>query len=70
MPNWNKTQICSRISSGAPVQQLITADGSNAVNIAALDAKTPLNIKTGFVEETGNIQCYIEFFTLTQDTLL
>lgn len=64
MPNWNKTQICSRISSGAPVQQLITADGSNAVNIAVLDAKTPLNIKTGFVEETGNIQCYIEFFTL------
>lgn len=62
-PDWRMSEVNSRVTSGAPVQQITGMDGNNKVNISVLDAATPLTIKTGIIEETAEILCKIDFFT-------
>ena len=63
-PNWKMNSSSSRIASGSPMQQIIGADGENVINISVLDAKTPLEIKTGVIEESNELFCRIDFFTI------
>ncbi|MDY3846333.1 MAG: glycoside hydrolase family 36 protein [Eubacteriales bacterium] len=63
-PNWKTNNSSSRIASGSPMQQIIGADGENVINISVLDAKTPIEIKTGVIEESNELFCRIDFFTI------
>lgn len=63
-PDWKMNTSASRIASGSPMQQIIGANGENVINISVLDAKTPIEIKTGIIEETGELFCRINFFTI------
>ncbi len=63
-PDWRMNIANSRIASGSPMQQIIGANGENVINISVLDAKTPLEIKTGVIEETGELLCRVDFFTI------
>ncbi len=60
--NWNFTTTYSRLCSGAPLHSILGVNQKNQLTIALLDATTPLNIKTGIVEETASMLCRVEFF--------
>lgn len=62
-PNWGKRVTNSRLASGMPVHQVLSADGKNRYTFAINDAKTPTSIGTGTHEETARIFVAIEFFS-------
>ena len=62
-PNWGKRTTNSRLASGMPVHQLVSADGKNRYAFAISDAKTPTAIATGTHEETARVFVAIEFFS-------
>lgn len=62
-PNWQKTETLSRSAFGMPMQQYISADGENAVMVSVADARIPLKIRSGVVEETGNIEWELVLFS-------
>lgn len=63
-PDWGKTEVNSRLASGMPIQQLITFDGNNKMCVSVSDVDTPTKIRMGYCEETADVICEIEFFTL------
>ena len=63
-PDWGPRRIQSRLASWMPIQQLISLSGKNRLCIAVSDAKTPIDITTGVCEETAEMDCGVEFFTM------
>ncbi len=63
-PSWGPRISSSRLASGAPVHSVISKDGSNRLTVAVSDAATPLDISTGVVEHTAELECRVTFFTL------
>lgn len=62
--DWKNRITKSRFGTGAPVHGIIGADNNNKLNISLLDAATPIEIKTGIVEEDVTMMCKVQFFTL------
>ena len=62
--DWGKKVIKSRLASNMPLQQLISRDGRNKLNISVSDVDTPIEIGTGIREEDGTIECDVSFFTM------
>lgn len=63
LPEWAKNTTASRLAYGAPVQSLVSVDGKNTMTVAVSDARTPLQIRTGVIEENACMDCVIELFT-------
>ena len=61
--NWRMRTTKSHLCTGAPVHCLLGADQKNRLTIAAADAATPLEIKTGIIEEGAMLFCRVVFFT-------
>lgn len=68
-PSWHKRTTESRLASGAPLHQIITADGRNCLTVALSDAETPCQIATGVNERLANMDCEVRFFTSPVNTL-
>lgn len=62
--NWSLITVKSRLASWMPVQELISANGTNKLLISVSDVDTPISIKTGLREEDATFECAIEFFTI------
>jgi alpha-galactosidase len=62
-PKWKRRITPSRLASGSPVQQLISADGRNRLTIALSDAATPTEIATGISSSSATVSCEVRFFT-------
>jgi alpha-galactosidase len=62
-PNWNKAETRSCSTFGMPMQQYISANGTNAVMVFVLDVQTPIKIRSGVSEETGNIEWELVLFS-------
>ncbi len=63
-PDWAMTKCRSRLASNMPVQQLTSFKGKNKLCVAVSDVDSPVTINMGYVEETGNIICRVDFFTV------
>ena len=61
-PDWCKAECASKLTSGMPVASLYNYDNENRLTISVSDPKTPIKIKAGVVEETGEIEYDIIFF--------
>ena len=61
--NWRMRTTKSHLCTGAPVHCLLGADQKNRLTIATADAATPLEIKTGIIEEGAMLLCRVVFFT-------
>ena len=68
-PNWSKRRSPSRLASGVPVHSLLAQSGNNRLTVALSDAKTPCEIASGVVEETGMMACEVKLFTVPVDPL-
>lgn len=62
-PNWRKKQNVSRSASGIPLQCYMDSDGKNIITVSCSDAKTPLSIESGILEETGELEWKLILFT-------
>lgn len=62
-PTWEMRCTNSRLASGAPMHQLISAQGRNRMTAAVSDAQTPITIASGVDERTAQIRCKVVFFT-------
>ena len=62
--DWSMLENKSRLASWMPLQQLISATGSNKLNISLSDVDTPVSIRTGIREEDATFDCEVEFFTV------
>ncbi|MBR5498340.1 MAG: alpha-galactosidase [Clostridia bacterium] len=62
--DWAMLENKSRLASWMPLQQLISATGSNKLNISLSDVDTPVSIRTGIREEDATFDCEVEFFTV------
>ena len=62
--DWGKKVIKSRLASNMPMQQLISRDGRNKLNISVSDVDTPIEIGTGIREEDATVECDVSFFTM------
>jgi len=62
-PNWLKSTSVSRLASWMPLHALVSSKGRNRLTIALSDAKTPMSLATGILEENANAECDITFFT-------
>ena len=60
---WGMRQTGSCLVSGAPLHQLISADGRNRLTISLSDAMTPCIIATGINEHTAEVVCSVKLFT-------
>ena len=60
---WGMRQTGSCLVSGAPLHQLISADGRNRLTISLSDAMTPCIIATGINENTAEVVCSVRLFT-------
>ena len=61
---WDCRTTKSRLERGAPVHGIVGANNDNKLNISLLDAATPIEIKTGIIEEDVSLFCKVVFFTL------
>ena len=61
--NWSKKESVSSFNLWMPMHAIVSAEGRNRLLISVNDAVTPISIKTGICEETGEIECVVEFFT-------
>lgn len=62
-PNWRKKQNVSRSASGIPLQCYMDSDGKNIITVSCSDAKTPLSIESGILEETGELEWKLILFS-------
>ena len=62
-PDWWKAECPSKLTSGMPVASLYNNNNENRLTISLSDPKTPTKIKAGVVEETGEIEYDIIFFS-------
>lgn len=63
-PDWGMNEINSRLASGLPIQQLVSFDGKNKMCVSVSDVDTPIKIRMGYNEETANVICEVEFFSI------
>lgn len=63
-PNWGKNTAFSRLASGMPIYQIVSAEDNNTICFSVSDADTPIKLKTGYVEETAELECQVEFFSI------
>ena len=68
-PSWKRQVTKSRLASGAPLHQMISADGRNRMTVALSDAMTPTKIATGVVEKTAELACDVRFFTMPMGSI-
>lgn len=61
--NWGMARSSSRLAVGAPVLACVDARGGNFITIGVSDAKTPLDVRCGIVEETAELLINVVFFT-------
>lgn len=61
-PNWRKTKNASRSASGIPVQCYLNSRGQNIITVSCSDAKTPITIESGILEETGELEWKLVLF--------
>ncbi|MBE5040504.1 glycoside hydrolase family 36 protein [Ructibacterium gallinarum] len=62
-PEWWMSESKSRSASGIPIQCYIGSDDKNRVTVYTSDCKTPMSIKTGVIEETGEIKWVLKLFS-------
>jgi len=62
-PNWQKSEAVSRSACGMPMQCYISACGENVVTVSADDVQTPMTIRSGVVEETGELAWELVLFS-------
>ena len=58
--------VNSNLASSAPVMQLGGIDGNNRMLFAVSEAKRPVRIKAGVCEESCEIACSVELFTVPE----
>lgn len=63
-PDWGKNEMKSRLASGMPIHQIISPNGKNTLCFSVSDVDTPMVLKSGYVEETAEIECEVEFFNM------
>ncbi len=63
-PSWNAQKTKSRLALGAPLHQIVSADGRNRMTVALSDAVTPTEIHTGVLEKNAELTCNVCFFTM------
>lgn len=68
-PNWNKSETESRSAKGMPIQCYISAGGENVVMVAVMDVQTPMIIRSGIVEETGELEWELQLFSARTEEL-
>lgn len=62
-PDWGKRECISKLTSGMPVATLYSKNNENRLTISVSDPKTPIKIRAGVVEETGEVEYDIIFFS-------
>ena len=62
-PNWEMNCNKSRSASGMPLQCYLGKDGKNKITVAVSDVKTPIHIKSGFIEESAEIAWELVLFS-------
>ncbi len=62
-PHWARNSTRARLASGAPIHQLISAEGKNTLTVALSDAMTPTEIITSVHERTAMEEINVRFFT-------
>lgn len=62
-PNWQKSEAVSRSACGMPMQCYISASGENVVMVSVSDIQTPMTIRSGVVEETGELAWELVLFS-------
>ena len=60
--DWTKRECKSKLSSGMPLAALYGISNNNSLTISLSDAKTPLKILAGVVEETAMVECVVVLF--------
>ncbi|MBO5091005.1 MAG: hypothetical protein J6C61_00800, partial [Clostridia bacterium] len=60
--DWTKREAKSKLSSGMPLASLYGISNSNSLTISLSDAKTPLKILAGVVEENAKVECVALLF--------
>lgn len=68
-PNWNKSEAESRSAKGMPMQCYISAGGENVVMVSVMDVQTPMKIRSGIVEETGELEWELQLFSERTEAL-
>lgn len=63
-PDWGMSEVNSRLASGMPIQQLFGFDGNNRMCVSVSDVDTPIKIRMGYHEESAEVICEVEFFSL------
>ena len=61
-PDWHMRENESKTASGAPLMSFYNKQGINQLTISLSDAKTPIKISAGVVEENGKLHIKIRFF--------
>ena len=61
-PDWNMNSNESRAASGMPLQCYLGKDGKNKITVAVADGKTPIHLKSGFIEESAEIAWELVLF--------
>lgn len=62
-PNWHKSETVSRSACGMPMQCYISAGGENVVMVSVSDVQTPMTIRSGVIEETGELEWEVVLFS-------
>ncbi len=62
-PNWQKSEAVSRSACGMPMQCYISASGENVVMVSVSDVQTPMTIRSGVIEETGELSWEFVLFS-------
>ncbi len=63
-PDWGVSWCKSRLASWMPVQQLVSFSGKNKLCVAVSDVDTPITVNMGYSEETADVVCSVDFFTV------
>ncbi len=63
-PDWGMNEINSRLASGMPIYQVLSSDNKNTICFSVSDVDTPIKLKTGYIEETAEMKCEVEFFSM------
>ncbi len=63
-PDWGMSRRQSRLASWMPIQQTVSFTDKNKILVAVSDVDTPITVNTGYSEETAELSCRIDFFTV------
>lgn len=63
-PDWGKNEMVSRLASGLPIYQIVSPDDKNIICFSVSDVDTPMKLKSGYIEETAEMELEIEFFNM------